>query len=570
MPKTLTSKPKGRIALTAVVLFLLSGAVTASGERNSFAKIDDAFKAGSIGHSEMLVQQMTALFAPDKLAVEYKSTVPSFLKSGTELIAQVRENWDIFTPEEQSLLSSYMGRPSLPYSYDSPDGYFKIHYNTAAPEPVPPQDLDGDLVPDYVERIAAYCDSAYRAFNALGYLPPPSDGTAGGDSKYDIYLTSISAYGLTTQDGPGDSAWNDYKSYIWIHYSFLVPWLFENDDPQGDTIGAQKVTSVHEFFHATQFAYVFNPADFLWLMEATATWMEEVVFPEVNDNYNYLPYFFSIPQRSLNSIEGYHQYGSFIWGAYLEQRFEPAALRRIWEAARYYTSLNSCDTALAFYGTSLRNTIPEFAVWNYFTGERAIPGLYYADAADYPLISIGQSFPTLVHDSIQPLDGPDGMACNYLQFEIDTSARGILEILLEGNPVVRWADAGIASDVGVDSVFLKSSSGDDPVRIYIPHIEDYAKITAMPTVITRYLTDNDYYLTCKLVPYGDANYDYSANVGDAFYIVNHVFLGGPQPKPLLVSGDANCDGDINVADAVTIINYVFKSGALPCASRIAQ
>jgi len=218
----------------------------------------------------------------------------------------------------------------------------------------------------------------------------------------------------------------------------------------------------------------------------------------------------------------------------------------------------------------LKNVFAEFAAWNYFTGERAIPGQYYADAADYPLISIAQSFPTLVHDSIQPLDGPDGLSCNYLQFEVDTSARGILEILLQGSSLVRWANVGIASDIGIDAVQIKTSVGTNPVRIYIPNIEDYAEITAIPTVISRYLTDNNYYLTCKLVPYGDANYDYVANVGDASYLVNYVFFGGTQPKPVLTSGDANCDGDVNVADAVTIINYVFKGGALPCASRVSQ
>ncbi|MCP4569561.1 MAG: hypothetical protein GY841_18445 [FCB group bacterium] len=62
---------------------------------------------------------------------------------------------------------------------------------------------------------------------------------------------------------------------------------------------------------------------------------------------------------------------------------------------------------------------------------------------------------------------------------------------------------------------------------------------------------------------GDANRDYSLNVGDAVYIINYVFKGGPTPEPL-ESGDANCDDAVNVGDAVYMINFVFKDGPAPC------
>ena len=39
--------------------------------------------------------------------------------------------------------------------------------------------------------------------------------------------------------------------------------------------GNLRVTAAHEFFHAVQFAYDYDEDP--WLMEATATWMEERV-----------------------------------------------------------------------------------------------------------------------------------------------------------------------------------------------------------------------------------------------------------------------------------------------------
>jgi hypothetical protein len=61
---------------------------------------------------------------------------------------------------------------------------------------------------------------------------------------------------------------------------------------------------------------------------------------------------------------------------------------------------------------------------------------------------------------------------------------------------------------------------------------------------------------------GDANFDGEINIGDAIYIVNHVFRSGPAPV-LPAWADANADCNINVGDAVYLVNYVFRSGPAP-------
>lgn len=67
---------------------------------------------------------------------------------------------------------------------------------------------------------------------------------------------------------------------------------------------------------------------------------------------------------------------------------------------------------------------------------------------------------------------------------------------------------------------------------------------------------------CDLVC-GDANSDNQTNVGDAVFVINHVFKGGPAPDPIEVC-DSNCDFECNVGDAVYMINHVFKGGPAPC------
>jgi hypothetical protein len=61
---------------------------------------------------------------------------------------------------------------------------------------------------------------------------------------------------------------------------------------------------------------------------------------------------------------------------------------------------------------------------------------------------------------------------------------------------------------------------------------------------------------------GDANGDEQINVGDAVFLINYIFSGGPAPEPY-EAGDANCDGNINVGDAVYLIAYVFRGGPPP-------
>ena len=85
-------------------------------------------------------------------------------------------------------------------------------------------------------------------------------------------------------------------------------------------------------------------------------------------------------------------------------------------------------------------------------------------------------------------------------------------------------------------------------------------VTEAATAITPWVTGR---VTVVPATCGDANGDRTINIGDAVYIVNYVFKGGPAPQPVQ-AGDANCDSALNVGDAVYIINYIFKGGPAPC------
>lgn len=62
--------------------------------------------------------------------------------------------------------------------------------------------------------------------------------------------------------------------------------------------------------------------------------------------------------------------------------------------------------------------------------------------------------------------------------------------------------------------------------------------------------------------WGDANGDGTVDVGDAVYLLNYLYKGGPAPAPMHV-GDPNDDCIIDVADAVYLLNYLYKGGPAP-------
>jgi len=62
---------------------------------------------------------------------------------------------------------------------------------------------------------------------------------------------------------------------------------------------------------------------------------------------------------------------------------------------------------------------------------------------------------------------------------------------------------------------------------------------------------------------GDVNRDGEIDAADVLYMINYLFVGGPEPIPW-ESGDVNCDGIVDITDAVSLINYLFIAGPSPC------
>ena len=131
-----------------------------------------------------------------------------------------------------------------------------------------------------------------------------------------------------------------------------------------------RVTVAHEFFHAIQYAY--DTAEDPWLMEATATWMEERVADDVNDNRQYLPHGqLGDPEVPLDqSPAGVAPYGNWVFFEALSTRYGEDAVLGVWRRAdsrkgapdRFSTQ--AVDGYLTHHSSSLRAFYAAFAAGN--------------------------------------------------------------------------------------------------------------------------------------------------------------------------------------------------------------
>ena len=161
-----------------------------------------------------------------------------------------------------------------------------------------------------------------------------------------------------------------------------------------------KVTAAHEFFHAVQFAYDIGEDG--WLMESTATWMEEHVYDAIDDNRQYLATSpLAQPSSPLDRTSGFRVYGTWIFWQYLTEYFGGSApdasiVRAVWRRAdgsqvgpdMYSTkALASAVGARTIDGTRwrFRWAFADFGVWN------GRPATFYDEGDAYPSAPVSRS-----------------------------------------------------------------------------------------------------------------------------------------------------------------------------------
>ena len=387
----------------AIVLAIASYAVSAinhqTGPLTSDFKIEKAYHDGRIGIDQRALYHAYALLKPSQLPSEFQGEQER--RCATWVLDQIFQTWHQLSPSTQNELEQLGFRPtgslSRPGGLDSSrtTRHFRIHYSVASGDTnaVSSYDGDGNGTPDYIDMVMNILEYVWTYFeDTLSYNMPPSDSIAGGDSLYDVYIFKLE-HGVYGYVQPERIIGDNPRSPLHERYSAISFMALRNnyDDFSGTDEENLKVTVAHEFFHAIQDGY--DEYQKAWLKEATAAWVEDVIYDEINNNYQYLPSWFDEPYIPLDA-DSYeapgHWYGSWIFFQYLTEHVGGVSfIRSIWERSVAYDtkskdySMHIIKERLNEIGTTFEETFQNFALTNWF---RTIPPYNYEEGANFPHI----------------------------------------------------------------------------------------------------------------------------------------------------------------------------------------
>ncbi len=134
----------------------------------------------------------------------------------------------------------------------------------------------------------------------------------------------------------------------------------------------------HELFHSVQHTYYTQKcfqSNYKWLMESTATWFEDEIYPAVNREHFFARKYLDHTKLSLDTTVGLeeaemkaHWYGAYTFFFYLTRigGADPNTLvRNVWLATESADALHALDAGLTNSGAPLDKSWPDFAAYSW-------------------------------------------------------------------------------------------------------------------------------------------------------------------------------------------------------------
>jgi hypothetical protein len=334
-----------RIVTTALAVALMGGAVlSAPAVAADTDRPTGPGSAGVLAPGELLepapepaLPAFGEQTATDTLATARRVLAGQALRRDPSATLALRDLWlrkSELRGKERTLANSLLARPTDGAGDDQGFGYTEpeaaplcntricLHY-VATGTDAPPS-------PEWPAQNLAIMDSVWGTIvDQLGYRAPLTDGTRGGSPLFDVYLKDLGGdiYGFCAGE-------KRVKKRTGSGYCVLDNDFAAAQFPTGTPTDNLVVTAAHEFFHAVQYAYDY--AEDPWMMEATATWMEERIATQVNDNRQYFPwsqiYAPYVPLDAFSRNAGY-QYGNWVFWEYLSAKYGVGIVKKAWDQA---------------------------------------------------------------------------------------------------------------------------------------------------------------------------------------------------------------------------------------------
>ncbi|MBW3592641.1 MAG: hypothetical protein KY396_03010, partial [Actinobacteria bacterium] len=353
-----------------------------------------ALERGRISEATYALERAISLFDRRSVAARYGSIARPDGREATLVLRDLAIRLDRLRGTERKRGEALLARPTLGASDPSGNGYTTseatpvcgdfvcVHYVATTP--------DASTSTFAGEALQVFDDVVWPTqVTTMGYRAPKSDitsspqnGTSSADpdgSQFDVYLTNLGddgIYGYCTTDDPNAPV---AGSFSYPHYDMSAYCVLDNGYTEfvastGNTaLENLQVTAAHEFQHAVQFAY--DALEDPWVMEATATWIEDELFDAVDDNLQYLPDGpLGKPAIPLDKFTPTccHVYGDWIFFRFLSEQFgagtasDPTIVRRVWERADGSAagpddhSIQAVKNVLAARGSAFTNVFAMF------------------------------------------------------------------------------------------------------------------------------------------------------------------------------------------------------------------
>lgn len=462
-------------------------------DQSRLLEIQHAYQRGEIDVEAAAREQIRLLYEPSNAVGEEKviekCAAPAFMflhQHKDELTLQTLQKL-----EDHQTARLKSRNKATDKSYISPYGKFEIFYYTSGDSAVSQTDNDGNGVPDYIDRVAESADSSYRHMvQTIGFSDPIPSG-----ATYKVYVENNlpqSAYGYTStsSSSPGGT-------YIAIEADF--DGFPENTHPDGDQTGAIYATMAHEFKHAIQYEqnrWQSPSGGFDW-SEMDATLMEEIVYDDVNDYYNYIKNGVYSNNPNSNSIffapnlstPGAYYHVS--WMIFYWEAFGNDLWRNVWQLIEDGYDVNnhlSIDeallNALPDYATNFETTFVQNHLWHLASGPRAGNDDYgFEEKEFYPYSNIDASF-TLVPEQGVQLSNISKLAARYVEVIPSSNDLGPVEVAVDFD----------SSQVGLGLLFYMKNgemlelldTGENKAQVYVPSEINWSEIDKLGVVVTNY------------------------------------------------------------------------------------
>ncbi len=526
-------------------------------------EIEQQVEQGSLSYEEGLLQRFRLAYGEDdrlpgdlQVMDHDEQISDSPYRCLTPLIAEFERNRDQISAGAEEEISGMMSpkRERVKSTYTSPSEVFRLHYSTSGDDAVDTTDTSDTGIPDYIERAAEIADSSYQVLvDEYGFAEPRYNT----DELYDIYFKDLNSgvYGLTR------SISSENTTEIEVRNSYEE--FPDNDDPEGNELGALKVTLAHELQHAIQYRYTrwSGPSgEFDWI-EMDAVMMEEVVFPYVNDYHNYLSSINSIFSRPHAGAPG--AYWQATWALYYYEQFGGSFWREVWEQLQVDVdrTVPEAKSLAKEDDVHLAEERVRNHLWHFSAGGFSLDDYGFADRHAFPAASLTEE--TDLPEGLRSPFTLNDFDARYYHYTPKPDSEGPLRlgVFADGNGLA-YGILGVTNDGSYkEKIFTQSE--DDQADL-IDTGWDVADFEEFRLVITGSTENGDgrfRFLVgagddIESVPYGDINNDDVVAEDDVQLLLNQVARQDSGYSSTQFRGDVSGDGTLSAYDGSLILEYL--------------